>query len=177
MRLRARTAFSEPPHLYTKEKPMESARNLEPNTVEQIKSLIVANTNSASIFREASSMASSNDLKALFDDIASHRDENTSALQEGLALSGEFEPAKTNLVEPLQKWWMKARDLVQSENHRGVLEELERSEDRILDAYKEALVSSAGSPMNKALLEQVTRIKRDHDSIRALRDRSREMAS
>lgn len=155
---------------------METSTNLNQATIDELKSLVTANANSASIFREAGELAKDRRLTDLFADVARTRESNASALQEGLALSGEFEEASTNLVEPLQRWWMKARDVIQSEEGVGLLSELERSEDRILHAYEDALRKTAGSPLNATLLSQLAAVKRHHDVVRDLRDVAKERA-
>ena len=85
-------------------------------------------------------------------------------------LSGETKQYETSLAEPLQSWFMKVRDKFQSEEEVGLLSELERSEDRILHAYQDALKETAGSPLNKRLHEQITTVKKQHDQIRDMRD-------
>lgn len=149
---------------------METASNLNDKTVDELKSLITANANSAEVFRKASDLAKSGGLTSLFQSIAVKRESYASDLQQALALTGETKQYDTNLVEPLQSWFMKVRDALQSDEEVGLLSELERSEDRILHAYEGALKETAGSPLNSRLHEQIAGVKKDHDQIRDMRD-------
>lgn len=155
---------------------METPSNLKDNTINELKSLITANANSAEIYRNAAELSPSSGLTSLFTDIAVQRDRYASDLQQALELTGETKSYETNLVEPLQSWWMKARDMVQKDEQVGLLSELERSEDRILAAYKDALTETAGSPLNARLTEQVTGVKAHHDQIRDMRDAAKARA-
>lgn len=152
---------------------MESATNLEESTIEELKDLVKANANSAKIFREAAETTERSELSQLFSSIAASRRAHASALQEALSISGQFEEAEPGLTAPLRTWWMKARNAVQSDEEVGMLSELESAEDRILNAYKDALKETAGSPLNSELHKQVSEVKADHDRIRDLRDRAK----
>lgn len=149
---------------------MESRSNLAEATVEELQELVKANANSARIYGEAAELAGSSHLETLFRDLRDERRAQATELRAHLATSGVAQDAETTLTAPLQTWFMKARDAIQKDHHVGVLSELERSEDRILHAYEDALRATAGSPVNGDLQRQVGRVKAAHDRIRDLRD-------
>jgi uncharacterized protein (TIGR02284 family) len=155
---------------------METKHNLSDKTVSELKELIRANANSAEIFGKACELTDAPLLTTLFGDLRSERETQARELQRHLGASGERVEVETTLTAPLQNWFMGARNAFQGEQNVGVLSELERSEDRILDAYKNALTETAGSPLNAELHRQVEAVKKGHDRIKAMRDDARSRA-
>lgn len=149
---------------------METASNLDEATIDELKQLMKANADSASVFRDAAKETDASSLKTLFEQIAGTREDNASTLQSALAYSGTYEDIETSMAQPLRSWWMKVRDTLQSEEEVGLLSELESAEDRIKHAYEDALKKTAGSPLNAKLHGQYASIKDHHDRVRDLRD-------
>ena len=153
---------------------MESRHDLDSTTISELEELMTANADRARILRDAAKTTDRSHLSSLFDDIAGQREKNAKEIQGALALSGEYAAVETSLTQPLRSWWMKARDSMQEQEDVGLLSELERAEDKIVGAYKDTLVKTAGSPLNATLHDQFSTVKQHHDRIRDLRDAAKE---
>jgi len=112
---------STPPRSRTKD--MESRTQLNESTIEKVNDLIKANANSADIYGKAVDLSKDDQLKTLFRDLKTQRESQLSELRAQLNQTGVFETAESTLVAPLQSWFMKVRDQIQSDEHVGLLSE------------------------------------------------------
>lgn len=112
------------------------------------------------------------ELKAVFRQRAEDCARGASELQSLVAQLGE-EPEKGGSVAgAVHRGWVNLKASVSTQDDLAILEEVERGEDVAKASYKKALDSGDLSPDVRAIVQkQYDGVLRNHDQMRALRDR------
>lgn len=146
--------------------------NLDDGAMETLRELAKLNLSSAAGFITAAENVSDGSLSDLFTAAASERQLFADQLGELLSINLEDAPEHGKAAGLLHRWWIDIRARFGSDPY-AVLDEAERGEDQIKDAYEEALRKTDGSPVHEMLRRQYVRVKAIHDRVRDLRDAAR----
>ncbi len=73
----------------------------------------------------------------------------------------------------LHRGWVSVRSTLTGHNDTAMLEECERGEDKALARYRDALKQDLPPGVRTVVERQYEGVKRNHDLIRAMRDRSK----
>ncbi len=149
---------------------MESVTNLRPETADRLKELVKMNIDAAKGFSEAADRVESEQCAALFRTAADRRSLLAADLQGALSLSDEDIPDSGTALGFLHRSWLNVRGALDGGDTKAMLAEAVRGESHLVDAYKETLRDTAGSPLNATLSDQLAEVKATRDSIEALRD-------
>ncbi len=139
-------------------------------TLEKLLELRQLNIDSAKGFEECGELVKNDRYKKTFLDIASTRRHQAEVLGDQIEWDDERETENGSYLAALHRSWIKVRDAVSSDSLQTVLDEAERGEDAIKEAYEDALSACAGSPLYTLINHQYQTVKQTHDSIRDLRD-------
>jgi len=122
-------------------------------------------------FRECAEHAKSPELKSVF---ASRSEDCRRAAQElqqrVTALGGTAEDGGTALGA-VHRGWVAARSALTSYDDRAMLDECERGEDVAVAKYRAALQKQLPEDLRSLLERHLMGAQRNHDEIKALRDR------
>jgi uncharacterized protein (TIGR02284 family) len=113
------------------------------------------------------------ELKQMFEQRAR---ECRRAADELSALVGErpHAPGEGGSVKgALHRGWTTLKDAVTPSDELAVLQECERGEDYALHRYQEAMQAPLPEPVKQVVASQYEGVRRNHDQVRALRDRAR----
>jgi uncharacterized protein (TIGR02284 family) len=143
---------------------------LADETLDKLRELRRLNVDSAKGFEESAGLVDHNVLKQVFTEIAHERRDQARVLAEQIEWNEGDESEHGSYVAAMHRSWMKVRDALSSDSTQTVLEEAERGEDAIKDAYEDAVSCCVGSPIHAVINEQYLRVKKTHDRIRDLRD-------
>ena len=114
------------------------------------------------------------ELKALFRRRAEDCARGASELQALVAGMGEEPESSGSVAGALHRGWVNIKASVTAEDDLAILEEVERGEDVAKASYRKALDSGDLSPDARAIVQkQYDGVLRNHDQVRALRDRYR----
>ncbi len=147
---------------------METIDNLDPNTVDNLKSLVRINIDSAQGFRTAADQIDDDSLQSFFATQGAERDEFAKSLATYLKFDADDAPESGSIKGKVHHWWIEAKGALQGGDRKAVLNEAERGEKHIQEAYEDALRDTAGSPVNDVLQRQHASIKASHDQIHEL---------
>ncbi len=148
----------------------ETIATMKEQTVEKLQELVQINIDSAKGFEEAADQLTNSQLVSLCRELASQRRQQAKELTQHVHMNGEVAPKEGSFLAAVHRCWMNCRKLFSSDDEYAVLAEAEYGEDQIKEAYEEALVETAGSPLNSVLANQFVDVKAGHDRIRDLRD-------
>jgi uncharacterized protein (TIGR02284 family) len=125
-------------------------------------------------YRTAAEIVKDADTRSLFVNYARQRAEFARDLQiEGAQIGGE--PAKSGTAAgAIHRVWVDLKSALVADHDHAFLEEAERSEDAIGKNYREALSKDLPGNLRVTLEKQYVEIEQTHQSVRALRDSSRE---
>lgn len=149
---------------------LETKLNLSEETLSAVQDLIQMNIDSRDGFRHAAKAVDDVTLSETFDMLADQRDSQADELSSYVQLNGERPRLEGSYLASMHRIWMDIREMVTSKNTIAVLEEAERGEDAIKQAYEQALRDTAGSALNDVMMHQYSRVKEAHDRVRDLRD-------
>ncbi len=152
---------------------METITDLRSETADRLKELVKMNIDASKGFSEAADRVDSDQCTALFRTAADNRAKIASSLQSALAISDEDIPDSGTALGFLHRSWVNVRGAIDGGDTKAMLAEAVRGESHLVDAYKEALKETAGSPLNATLSDQLAEVKATRDSIEALRDAAR----
>lgn len=143
---------------------------LHEETLEKLRDLRRMTVDSAKGFEECAELVKDHGYKEAFAEFAAERREMAEALGAHIEWNEGAEPEEGSYAAALHRAWIKVRESISSDSVQPALEEAERGEDIIKNAYQEALDEVVGSPIHGDLSQQYARIKRTHDRVRELRD-------
>jgi uncharacterized protein (TIGR02284 family) len=122
-------------------------------------------------FEECAELATSAGLKSLFLAIADERRGMDAELERQIEWNDQHEEEHGSYLAAMHRAWIKVRDSMSgSHDDRYILNEAERGEDAIKEAYEDALKETMGSPIHSLLSSQYLQVKDAHDRVRDLRD-------
>lgn len=148
----------------------ETKLDLNKETVEKMQKLIRANIDSYKGFREAADDVNDEQIATLFRDMADMRSVLATELQQFVEWNGEEAVEDGSVAGLVHRCWVKTRSMINGGDATAILNEAERGEDHIKNAYEEVLKETAGSAMNDVLQRQYAQVKAGHDRVRDLRD-------
>ncbi|QDV88910.1 hypothetical protein TBK1r_79450 [Stieleria magnilauensis] len=149
---------------------LETKTNLSDITIAKLQKLIQANLDSYAGFHEAADKLKHAELAALFRSIGNERAAMARELQQYVEFSGEKPRDDGSVAAKIHRLWMDIRAELNDGDPQVILNEAERGEDHIKEAYEAVLKETAGGAMNDVLIVQFAKIKAGHDKIRDLRD-------
>lgn len=122
-------------------------------------------------FRECAEHAKAPDIKSTLGERARDCASAAAELQRLVATYGGKPEASGTAGGAIHRGWVSLRTALTKKDDQAVLEEAERGEDAALKKYREA--SSKPLPLDAAALirKQLEGAQRNHDQIKALRDR------
>ena len=144
------------------------------STTSILNNLIETSKDGEKGFRTSADNAKDSELKQLFRKRAEDCARGASELQAIVSRLGE-EPERTGSVAgAIHRGWVNIKASVSSDDDVAILEECERGEDVAKASYSKALESDDLSPEARAVVQkQYEGVLRNHDQVRALRDRYR----
>lgn len=149
---------------------MESVTTLNDETIAGIQDLIEINIDSCKGFSKASENIENAAVATFFRQCGDRRGIFATQLQGAVSVNNEEPEDSGTLTGKLHRWWIDIRGTVQDGDEHAILAEAERGEDVIKEKYESVLKDTAGSPLNAILQEQYASVKKDHDTIRDMRD-------
>lgn len=122
-------------------------------------------------FRTCAQQAESPELKAAFE-MRADDCERAGAELEAAVVSLGGEPAEGGTASgALHRGWVTLRASVSAVDDVSILEECERGEDAALARYREAIEQPLPSSIAAIVRRQYEGTKKNHDQVRAMRDR------
>ena len=155
---------------------LETTTTLEDSTVETLQELIQLNIDSRDGFREAAEDVDRFDLASEFRKFAEERDKQAEELKVYVELNNETPRKEGSYAAALHRTWINVKNSLAGDDVLAILQECERGEDVIKEAYEDALKSTAGSAINDVLSTQMAQVKAVHDHVRDLRDARKAMS-
>lgn len=149
---------------------METVTTLSDETIEGIQDLIQINIDSFKGFSKAADNIENAAVATFFRQCGERRSIFATQLQGAVSVNDEEPEDSGGIPGKLHRWWIDIRGTVQDGDEHAILAEAERGEDMIKEKYESVLKNTAGSPLNAILHEQYASVKKDHDTIRDLRD-------
>lgn len=146
---------------------------LTDETVEKLRELRRLNIDSAKGFEECAELVKEHGVKQAFTEIAKTRLEQADELAKHVACSEGAEEERGSYAAAAHRTWIKVRDAFSSDSVLSALEEAERGEDQIKEAYEDALKDLSGTPVYAVISQQYATVKKTHDRVRDLRDLKR----
>ena len=122
-------------------------------------------------FRTSSDHAEAADLKSIF---ARHAQECAAAaaeLETEIRALGGVPVEGGTLTGALHRGWVSVKTALTSQDDKAVLQECERGEDTAVARYRDALDNPLPANVRAVLERQARGAQRNHDEVRALRDR------
>ncbi|TWT85964.1 hypothetical protein Pla123a_07720 [Posidoniimonas polymericola] len=147
--------------------------DLTDETVEKLRELRRLNIDSAKGFEECAELVKDHGVKEAFSEIAKTRREQAETLATHVEFSEGAEEERGSYAAAAHRSWIKVRDAFSSDSVLTALEEAEKGEDQIKDAYEDALKGLSGTPVYSVITEQYGSVKKTHDRVRDLRDLKR----
>ena len=151
----------------------ETVATLSDDTLKKVKDLARVNIDSSKGFCEASDSLTNTTLASYFKQWSEDRQENAEELQQVVTINAEEPPEEGSWMAAFHRSWLAVRTALSSNDDLAVLEEAERGEDYIKEAYEDALKETAGSAVNDVLQKQYSGVKAVHDTVRDLRNTRR----
>lgn len=149
---------------------LETVTTLEDSTVESLQDLVQINIDARDGFREASEKFECDDMRAAFLHFADERDRQADELLMYVERNEGDTCREGSYAAKFHRCWINTRAALSSDDIQVVLDEAERGEDVIKDAYESALKETAGSAVNDVLMSHMKQVKSAHDRVRDLRD-------
>ena len=124
-------------------------------------------------YRAAAEKVKDADTRSLFLNYARQRAEFALDLQSEVAKIGGEPPKSGSAAGKIYRVWVDLKTALTADHDHALLEEAERSEHAIVKNYREALSTNLPGDLRLLVEKQYTVIEQTHQSIRALRDKSR----
>lgn len=141
------------------------------DVVDALNDLIEVSKDGEFGFRECADHARSGDIKSLLS--TRSRDCAASATElQGVVTRYGGKPEKSgSATGAMHRGWVSVRAALTSKNDLAVLEEAERGEDAALKKYRAASAKNLPADVQSVIRKQLDGTQRNHDQIKALRDR------
>lgn len=150
--------------------PIETIRDLNADTIEELQQLYASNKASESFYLEAAEKVDDGATTGLFGEIANERMLQAAELRDHLYATDEEPESESTFRDSVHEAWTRMRATINAGKLRVLLIETERAEDRLLGRYRSSIKATPGPPLNDVLLRHYRQVKERHDRIRALRD-------
>jgi uncharacterized protein (TIGR02284 family) len=143
----------------------------------QILNRLIANCREDELgFRRIAEHSKSDDIRALLKRRAEELRADSHELEAHLSRLGGKPAAKSHDPSALRQGWVEADATLASWSDLNLIEACERSEDLALERFSDALAQPLEPSIKHVLDMQRMGVKRNHDQIRAMRDRLRALA-
>ncbi len=127
-------------------------------------------------FRELSERAQAPELKQTFARRADEIRTSVAALQQAVVQQGGKAEDGGTAAGALHRGWVAVRSKITTSTDLSLLEEAERGEDSALATYRKASKRDLPAPVQALVEQQLQGVQRNHDQIKQLRDRQKQMS-
>ncbi len=128
-------------------------------------------------FRTAVKDVEDQDLKHLFEKLATQRDNCITELQDYLHRIGHTATETSSIEGTVHRAWINLSSALASKDRLRVLEECERGEDYAVAAYRKALDAGLPAEATALIQKQYQLVQAAHDQVRDLRDQAKSKAA
>jgi uncharacterized protein (TIGR02284 family) len=143
------------------------------DVIDTLNDLIETCKDGAYGFRASAEHVQSPELRTVFTNRAQNCDEGAAQLQSLVAQCGGEPDTGGSATGAVHRGWVAARGALSGYSDQAMLEECERGEDAAVARYRKALESDLPPEVRTVVERQFQGVKRNHDEIRALRNRMR----
>ena len=147
------------------------------NAIGQLNDLIENCKDGEYGFRACAERVQSPELRSVLDECAKSCREAAVELQATVASLGGKPESESSVTGTMHRGWVRLKGALGGDTDLSMLEECERGEDAALARYRDALKADLPAPAAELVRRQYDGAKRNHDRIRALRDRLKAVAS
>lgn len=134
-----------------------------------IQTLVQISRDGLEFYEEARAKVSSPRLRDTFARMAMHKRNLIDVLGGRLAAGNEDIPTEGTLIGSLRKTYADLRTRIGSDKEQVYVEQLEETEDRLLNHYEEALAKAQDPHTRSTLQAHLPRVRACHDEMRALK--------
>lgn len=127
-------------------------------------------------FRELAERAEAPELKQTFSRRAEEIRASVADLQQAVTAQGGTPEDSGTAAGALHRGWVAVRSKLTTATDLSLLEEAERGEDSALASYRKASKQELPAPVRALVEQQMAGVQRNHDQIKQLRDRQRQMS-
>lgn len=128
-------------------------------------------------FRSSAEHVKSPELRTLFTTRADDCQHAARELQTHIVQLGGKPDEGGSATGAVHRGWVAVRGTLSGYSDQAMLEETERGEDAAMARYRDALKEDLPEPVRSLVQRQYDGVKRNHDQIRNLRDRMKNIAS
>jgi uncharacterized protein (TIGR02284 family) len=125
-------------------------------------------------FATCARAARGRDLVALFNDRANQCRRSAESLQRLVVQYGGTPEHSGSAAGAMHRGWVTLKGAASTWTDRAILEECERGEDRAVARYRDALGVGLPEDVQRVVQAQYEGVRRNHDQVKALRDRAGE---
>ena len=143
----------------------------DPNGLDTLNDLVEVSKDGEYGFRSSAEHAKSPELRTLFNQRAQECQQAASELQSTIAQLGGKPDSGGSAGGALHRGWVAVRSTLSGYTDQALLDECERGEDVAMARYRKALERPLPEPARALVATQFMGVQRNHDQIRALRDR------
>lgn len=140
------------------------------DTVSTLNDLIKTSKDGEYGFQSCAGNAERPDLKALFESRARECREAAAELHALVVGEGGEPEDRGSIAGAVHRGWVAARTAMTRRDDLAVLEECERGEDTAMDNYRKALEEDLPPTVRTVVQRQYEGVKRNHATVRSLRD-------
>lgn len=126
-------------------------------------------------FRTCAEQTQDTALKTYFSNRAQACAASATELQAQVLLFGEEAETSSSMTGALHRGWVNLKGMLTGHDDEAILNECERGEDVALGAYREALEQDLPPNIRAIVLRQYEGVRKNHDEVRALRNREHAM--
>lgn len=148
---------------------METITNLKNETVDGLKKIVKMNIDASKGYADAAESLDNPAVESTFRDTSVRRSRFAADLQTALAMSDEDVPDGGTALGAFHRSWMNVRNALNGGSTEVILTEAARGESSLVEAYEDALVDTAGSPLNATLQQQLLEVKSTRDAIETMK--------
>ncbi|WPB56831.1 PA2169 family four-helix-bundle protein [Xylophilus sp. GOD-11R] len=127
-------------------------------------------------FRELADRAEAPELKQNFQRRADEIHASLADLEQAVVANGGKPEDGGTAAGALHRGWVAVRSKLTTSTDLSLLEEAERGEDSALARYRKASKQELPAPVRALVEQQLQGVQRNHDQIKLLRDRQRQMS-
>ncbi|MDB5998551.1 MAG: hypothetical protein JWP52_250 [Rhizobacter sp.] len=141
------------------------------DVVDTLNDLIEVSKDGQKGFQASAEQAKDTELKALFTQRAAECGQAASELQSQVSQYGGSPETGGSMAGAMHRGWVALKGSMSSMTDHAVLEECERGEDHALARYRAAMKEELPPTLRTLVERQMQGVQRNHDQIKALRDR------
>ncbi|WP_119154889.1 ferritin-like domain-containing protein [Caldimonas tepidiphila] len=122
-------------------------------------------------FQQCAEHVKSTDLRTLFNDRAESCRRGAQELQSLVTQYGGTPDTGSSASGTLHRGWVSVKGMLTGHSDEAMLEECERGEDAALERYRNALAKPLPEPVRAVVERQYQGVQRNHDMVKAARNR------